>query len=269
MKVQKLLVNEPTFGSDVEFFLENKETHEIVSAEGIVKGTKYEPFHFDENKYYATSLDNVLAEGNIPPCNTAHEFYLAVEKLRTYIDSTLPAELKTVALPAARLDQKWLQTENAKLYGCDPSLNCWENDEVRPEPNGDNVRSAGFHIHIGYDNPTMETNILLGQACDLFLGIPAVLIEPANERKQVGYGHAGNMRHQPHGFEYRVLSSHFSSQQSLVEWCFNQAKKVVDFVNEGKSELLVGRGKEIQEIINTENKEKAKALVEEFELELI
>lgn len=117
--VRKQLISDWSVGSDVEFFLRNKETKEIVSAEGIVKGTKYEPFHFDENPYYATSLDNVLAEGNIPPCNTPYEFYCAVEKLRKYIDSTISQDLETIALPAARLDEKYLQTENAKLYGRD------------------------------------------------------------------------------------------------------------------------------------------------------
>jgi len=62
-------------GSDVEFFLKEKESNEIISAEGIVKGTKTEPYKFDENNpYYATSLDNVMAEGNIPPTTTPAEF---------------------------------------------------------------------------------------------------------------------------------------------------------------------------------------------------
>jgi len=29
------------------------------------------------------------------------------------------------------------------VFGCDPSLNCWTDEEVRPEPSGDNLRSAG------------------------------------------------------------------------------------------------------------------------------
>lgn len=130
------------------------------------------------------------------------------------------------------------------------------------------MRSAGFHIHVGYGNPSVETNILLGKACDLFLGLPAVLIEPKNERKAVGYGGAGNIRHQPHGGEYRTLSSYFSSNQKLIEWCFNQTKKAIDFVNEGKVSLIENRGDEIQNIINTEDKEGAEKLIKEFELEL-
>ena len=62
----------PLVGSDVEFFLQDRTTGEVVSAEGLVKGTKEEPFFFDpENSFFATSLDNVAYEGNIPPAKTA------------------------------------------------------------------------------------------------------------------------------------------------------------------------------------------------------
>lgn len=191
-----------SLGSDVEFFLRDKNTHEIVSAEGIIEGTKYDPFHFDpENSYYATSLDNVLAEGNIPPTNDPVAFYKAIEKLRKYIDNKVSTHnLETVAQPSARLHEKYLQTENAKLFGCEPSLNTWTSEYEHPQAKeGDNARSTGFHIHCGYETPSAETNLLLGKACDLFLGVPSVIMEPENERKKVGYGTAGNIRFKPYG----------------------------------------------------------------------
>lgn len=257
-------------GSDVEFFLQKQDDGEIVSAEGIVQGTKTEPFKFDkDNPYFATSLDNVMAEGNIPPASTPGEFWKSVEKLRAYIDSTLPEGIQTVALPSARLDFKHLMTENAQTFGCDPSLNCWTDDEVIPEPTGDNVRSAGFHIHIGYDNPNDETNRKLARAMDLFLGVPSILLEPKNERKTVGYGHSGNYRNQKHGMEYRSLSSHFSGNEKLVQWCFNNAAKAVKFVNDGNIEKIAHIGNVIQRVINTEDKEGAALLVKDFEIELL
>lgn len=257
-------------GSDVEFFLRDKESKEIVSAEGIIKGTKEEPFKFDaENEFYATSLDNVMAEGNIAPATSAYELWKNVEKLRKFIDSSIPQILETIAVPSARLDQKWLQTENALVFGCDPSLNCWTGEEVRPEPSGDNVRSAGFHIHIGYDEPSLETNSELAKAMDLFLGVPSVLMEPANERKTVGYGLSGNFRHQKHGMEFRSLSSHFSSEQKLIEWCFRGAERAVQFVNDGRMDEINHLGEFIQLIINKEDKVAAKQFCEDFEIELI
>lgn len=257
-------------GSDVEFFLRNKETKEVVSAEGIIQGTKKEPYKFDkENAFYATSLDNVMAEGNIPPAKTAKEFYLAVKKLRDYIDSVIPGELETVAQPAARLDFEHLMTENAQIFGCDPSNNCWTGEEVRPQPSGDNLRSAGFHIHVGYDNPNEETNVLLARAMDLFIGVPSILMEPENERKQVGYGCAGNYRNQKHGMEYRTTSSHFASEEKLIEWCFRNTELAIDFVNKGLTEEINELGDAIQTTINSEDKELAARFVKRFNIPVL
>jgi len=193
-----------TLGSDVEYFLQDKNTEAIVTAEGKIKGTKHEPFRFDaENKYFATSLDCVLAEGNIPPCKTPGEFYLAIQKLLRYINGTIPNHLEAIAIPAARMAEEELVSDTAKEYGCMPSINCWTLAEIRPIPSGDNCRAAGFHIHIGYDEPNSEMNLQLIKAMDLFLGIPSVLIEPENERKSVGYGCAGNFRECHYGREIK------------------------------------------------------------------
>ena len=228
-------ITQVSIGSDCEWFLENIITGEIVSAENIIKGTKKDPYRFDpENKYYATSLDCVLSEGNIPPTKTPLEFYLALEKLRNYIDSNLPEELITVAIPSARLKDKYLQTETARTFGCEASFNCWTDEEVKPEATGDNLRSAGLHIHVGYKDSTEETNKEIIKAMELFLGVPSVLLEPKNERRKVGYGQAGNYRHQPYGgVEYRSLSSHFSSGKDLIQWCFRNTEKAIEFVNTG------------------------------------
>lgn len=254
-------------GSDIEFFLQEENTNEIVSAEGIVRGTKDNPFQFDENNpFYATSLDNVMAEGNIPPAESPMEFYQNVQRLMDYIQANVPNGLKLVSLPSARLDFKYLQTENAMLFGCMPSLNCWTMEEERPEPKGDNLRSAGMHIHVGYDNPDDDVNMQLARAMDLFLGVPSVIIEPANERKAVGYGRAGNFRNQRHGMEYRSLSSHFSSSPELIRWCYNNAMQAVKFVNEGRASEIEYFGDMIQNVINNEDKETAKNIIDRYKI---
>ena len=265
-----MIIKSATIGADIEWFLKDQKNEEIVSAEGLILGTKSSPYHFDkENDFFATSLDNVMAEGNIPPARTPSEFYLAIQKLQNFIDETIPKGLKTVAIPSARLDEKWLVTENARTFGCDPSLNCWTLQEVRPLPSGDNCRSAGFHVHVGYEKPNSDSNIDLAKAMDIFLGVPSVLIEPENERKTVGYGLASNFRHQKHGMEYRTLSSYFSSSKELIEWCFNNTKKAIDFINNGYLSLIEDMGDSIQEIINHEDKHQAEQLVKDFKLDLI
>lgn len=263
-----MLIENVQIGSDVEYFLRDKKSGEVVSAEDIIKGTKYEPFKFDkDNNFFATSLDNVLAEGNIPPAKTSLEFITYLSKLRGFIEQTASEKgLETLAQASARLDQKWLQTENAKIFGCDPSLNCWTGEVIHPQPTGDNLRSAGFHVHVGYDGPEEEKNILLAQAMDLYLGVPSILKEPENERKQVGYGQAGNFRHQIHGVEYRVLSSFFASDKSLIEWAFNNSQIAVNAVNDGTIKSIVEHKDAIIEAINNNNKDLAQELVGTFNI---
>lgn len=261
------LINNPTIGSDIEFFLQNKNTGEFVSAEGLIQGTKYDPFHFDpKNEWFMTSLDNVSAEGNIPPARTAYQFYKGVEKLIAYINSTIPKDLIATSIPSVRFDQKYLQTENAQVFGCESSINCWTLEDVKPMPTGDNLRAIGKHIHVGYEKPSEEMNYNLAKALDLFLGVPAVIIEPDNERKVVGYGCAGNMRHKNYGMEYRVLSSHFASSKDLIQYTFKNTMKAIRFINEGKMDSIDFRGKEIQDIINKNDKQAAKALCKEFKI---
>lgn len=263
------LVEAPLLGSDVEFFLRNTKTGEIVSAEGLVKGTKKEPFRFVPHEpHFATQLDNVLAEGNIPPAHSALLFCHNINKLRRYIDQTMPDNIATVALAAARLDRKYLETDHAKLFGCDPSLDCWTGQQVYPKPLDPYMRSAGFHLHVGYKNPSEKTNVLLARAMDLFLGVTSVLIEPENERRAVGYGQAGNFRHQPHGMEYRTLSSYFAGSRALIMWAFEQTRLAVQLVNSGRAVDLEKLQDEIVSTINGERRAQALRIACQFHLEL-
>jgi phiEco32-like amidoligase-type 2 protein len=254
-------------GSDIEFFLQDKETGKFVTAEGIIKGDKHDPYHFDKkNHFFATSLDCVLAEGNIPPAKNSYQFYRNVKKLINYINSTLPTNLQTVAKASVRMDEDQLQSETAKVAGCSVSYNCWDGSIISPNFDGSNLRPSGFHIHVGYDNPSRQTNLDLGKAYDLFINIPAVLIEPKSERKQSGYGQAGNIRHQRHGFEGRSLSSYFASDRTLIEWAFKNTKAAIDFVNSGAN--IDHLADIIQNTINTEDKKTARKLIKQFNIKM-
>lgn len=262
-------VKNPLVGSDVEYFLVDKLSGEIVSAEPFIKGTKENPFRFDpKNQFFATQLDNVMAEGNIPPASTSYMFLKYMTDLRSYINNTIPARYQTLAAPAAILEDKYLQTETAARFGCDPSLNAWTGETVEPKPTGDKLRSAGFHIHVGYESPNSTTNVKLAKALDLFLGVPSVLLEPQNSRKKVGYGLAGNMRHQPHGVEYRTLSSFFAGHKKLIEWVYKNTHSAIDAINQGYFREIDRLGKIIQHIINNEDKEEARTLLKYWEIRM-
>ena len=111
-------INLKTIGVDAEMFLQDINTKEIVSAEGYIKGSKYDPFCFNpKNKWYTTQLDNVLAEVTIPPATKMEEFANGLITAIQYVKSVLPPNLVPVAIPAANLDDKYLQTEQSQIFG--------------------------------------------------------------------------------------------------------------------------------------------------------
>lgn len=254
-------------GTDIELFLQNKNTHEIVSAEGIIKGTKHKPFNFDpSNRYYATSLDNVLAEFCAPPAppDRVDLFIAGIEKSLNFIKSTLPPELNVLHVASAYLDDKWLQTKNAKLFGCESDFCAWTRS-TNEKPSADkNLRSSGFHVHVGYDNPDQMVTEDIIKTMDLYLGVPSVLIDPDTERRKL-YGKAGAFRFKEYGCEYRTLSGYFLSSKELAKWVFNNTISAIKFVD-GYNQLTDELGNDIQQAINTNDKALAQQIVNDFNI---
>lgn len=277
------MVNILKIGADIEMFLQNKKG-KIVSAEGYVKGTKYNPFVFDpENKYFSTSLDNVMAEFTIPPVDDRKNFIEYIKRGIGYINTINP-DLKCIAQPAARLDWEYLKTENAQMFGCEPDMNAytmWTNP--RPKAEGKNLRTAGFHVHISYENPYPvydlvnpdETYIkndtircIITKAMDLFLSVNMVLIEPENERK-VLYGKAGAYRPKPYGLEYRSLSNYAASSPKMMGYVFDQTLRALKWLEREKNQTLInskGFSEYLENTINQNNKKQAKYLKNKFKI---
>jgi hypothetical protein len=266
MSKRKVLVSSPIIGADIEVFLQDRETQEIVTAEGIIQGSKEVPFSFREGGF-ATSLDNVMAEFNIPPAKTSMEFYENIKIAIDYIESFIPRNLKTLAFPSARVNDKYLKTENALLFGCDPDYNAWLFGQTNPRPEAiSNVRSCGGHIHVGYNQPDNNITMALIRAMDIFIGLPSIIQEPDNERKTL-YGKAGAFRFKSYGGEYRTVSNYYINSKQLTEWAFNNTMQAIEFVNMESSigyEEAVG----IQTAINTNDKSLAKTLCTYFGVRL-
>jgi hypothetical protein len=263
-----MFIKNVTIGSDPEVFLRNKKTKEVVTAEGIIKGTKDNPYNFDEEDPFAcTSLDCVLAEFNIAPAKTKAEFFRGMEKALNYINNIIPEDLEIAIIPAARLKEKYLKSETAQRFGCSSDLNSWTNtiNEV-PIPNG-NLRSAGLHIAVGYDEPNEYANLMGVKAMDLFLSVPSIIQEPDNERKKL-YGKAGAFRHTIFGFEYRSLSNYILEDQNKLGWAYDQTQSAIDFVNKGLIYLLDDEADIIISAINDKDEEKAKYLIDKFKIKL-
>jgi hypothetical protein len=265
-----MFVRNYKIGADIEVFLQKKETGEIVSAEGHIKGTKDEPFIYDESsKYNAVSLDNVMAEFCINPAKTPAEFYFEIEKALKYINSVIPKDLETVAVPAAYLDEKYLQTENAKKFGCEPDYNAWTEVANQAPGTTGNMRTGGGHIHIGYEESDEFLNLCLVKAMDIFVGVPSILLEPENERKTL-YGKAGAFRHKKYGVEYRTVSNYYLQSEELTNWIFRQTEKAIEFVNSGGTNRLDAQQKEdIVNAINYNNADLARVVIDRYNVKLV
>lgn len=277
-----------TVGADIEVFLQNKQTKEIISAEGFIKGTKSIPYNYDpSNKYFATSLDNVLAEFCIPPARNKVEFYNYIRKSLAYINNSIPKKYCTSAFPSYSLDPKWLQSEHSQIFGCEPDFNAYTRTVNRkPYCEDKTLRSAGGHVHVGFAAPEFkyspelyegENAVLFytgdNQRCDviktldLFVGVPSVILEPDNKRKEL-YGKAGCFRPKSYGVEYRTVSNFYLQSKNLILWLYNAVMSAVSFYNEGNriDEVLGGF---ISEVINKNDKSSAQELIKEFNLNLL
>lgn len=257
-------IEEVTLGSDIEYFLQDITTKEIVSAEGFVKGTKRRPFIFDtSSKFWATSLDNVAYEGNIPPIKTKAELQANIAKLRNYIDSTLPSHLRSVTLAAHEFDPKWLETDNARTFGCDATFCVWTRSQNESPMVDTNIRSTGAHIHASWKNMNLDTIEEWIKLMDLTLGLNSVLMEAPNRRRQL-YGKAGEFRFYDTRAEYRVLSSEMVDTEEKIGFVYDNTQLAIDLVNEGRLiDLESPLANEIVAAINNSDRDEAYRILNE------
>lgn len=235
-----ILLDNVTIGSDPELFIVNKATNKVVSAIPLIEGTKDEPTMIPElGEGYALQTDNVLAEFNIPVCRTKQEFVDSILKMQDFIRQYVQSINSNYdILCAASQTVPWseLRDLQAKAFGCMPDYNAYTN-APNPKPKDaakHQLRSAGFHIHIGYDNPNTDTSIQLVKYLDYYLGLPSILRDPDTKRRSL-YGKAGSFRLTKYGVEYRVLSSAMMKDRETLEWVFDSLGKAIGAYNRGIS----------------------------------
>lgn len=261
-------------GADVEVFIQNVESQEVISAEGYIQGTKQDPFVFDhENPHFATSLDNVLAEFGIPPANNKEQFYEYLQRSLAFIGNSLPTSLCTAILPSAYLNERWLKTRQSKKFGCEPDYNAYTmHPNERPTCAEKNLRSAGGHIHVGYENAEQfdftydvdERRSQIVKALDLYIGVPSVLLEPDNKRKEL-YGKAGAFRPKNYGLEYRTVSNFYLASKELCYWVYQATNDAATYLNAGNT-ISMELSNTVQNIINTNDKPSALMLIRSMDL---
>jgi len=214
-----------TVGHDAEVFLYDNEG-KATPGIGIIDGNKRNPRSVPGG---ALQEDNVMAELNINPAKTADEFVTNTLSVMDELSGLLsPHNLKFRALAFQRFEPKFLKSNQAKEFGCEPDYNIYTLKENKVDVDwliSEHARTAGGHIHLGLSDADFHPSarMSLVKACDVFIGLPLATVDNAS-RKQF-YGKAGSYRHKEYGIEYRTPSNIWLNSSETMEWVFNQCTK--------------------------------------------
>jgi len=246
-------------GSDPEVFLADK-SGALISAIGYINADKWNPMQIpDMANGFTLQEDNVALEYGIPPASSAAEFAAHIDAVMKKSLEYLP-NLQFSKISCAVFPESQLQHPLAHVFGCEPDFNAWTKGmNPAPNPPHPHMRSAGGHIHVETTNACIPGV----RAMDLFLGVPSVLMDKGEDRKQM-YGKAGAHRKKPYGFEYRTLSNFWIFEPKLIEWVWRATQRAME--NIGVAETVKDR---ILQAINKNDKMVAESLVKDFNLELV
>lgn len=250
-----------TLGSDPELFL--MKDNKYKSAVNLIRGSKYNPRYID-TLGNAILEDNVCVEFNTSPVNNPEDFSKNIRFILGHLRNKLP-EYTFSRESAAIFPTEELQTPQALTFGCEPDYNAWRDGgkNEKPYTENQNLRSAGGHIHIGCEI-AQRNPIELIKACDVFLGVPSVMMDNSKERREL-YGQAGSFRYKEYGVEYRTLSNFWIFNTNLHTWIYNQTKKAINFIG---NNLVVDSedSYKIQECINMSNTKNLDYLVNKYKI---
>lgn len=250
------MLNQILRGADPELFLRDSSNKPVVSI-GLIGGTKQNPRSIGNG--FALQEDNVAVEFNIPPAKSKEEFVKSI----SFVLDHLAVEVAKQGLhldisPTMEFDIIDLMHPQAMELGCEPDYNAWTG-ERNPRPFApDTLRSSGGHIHIGYENPSIEVSSEIIKAHDLFCGVPSVLLDSDSRRREI-YGKAGACRYKSYGVEYRTLSNFWIKTKELTEMIYEQSERAIDFINNG-GKIADEDGLKIQQCINSGDKELVRLL---------
>lgn len=257
-----------TIGADPELFLID-EKDSFVSVIDKIGGTKTNPNQLPLGDGFAVQEDNVAVEFNIPPARNAFEFksniFTAIDFLSNYFNDV--HKLRFSKQASANFPKDQLVDPRAQVFGCDPDYNAWTRMEnKKPSCDDFTLRSAGGHIHVGFEAKDVEEKFNLIKCMDLYHGVPSVFMDKDEKRKKL-YGESGACRIKPYGVEYRVLSNYWVHDLQLIQWIWEQTEHAINALDEihkieEDSDYIIGA-------INDNNIALASYLVDKYKLNVI
>lgn len=250
-------------GTDPEFFFKNVKSGKMVSSIPFVPGTKHEPVKLESGG--TIQRDNVAVEFATDPATSMEDFVQKVGNALRETNAKVPTGCILVAEPSAVFPNEELNNEEALVFGCDPDYDAWElMENPKPSHGNPNFRSAGAHIHVGFDEGSGNDFLLdpMGKVwtvrtMDVFHGLVSVVLdnnEASIERRKL-YGSAGSHRPKEYGVEYRSLSNFWMKSPELVMLMYSLTQDVLKLIREnGHEELIETLGDiEIRNTINNGN----------------
>lgn len=263
-------------GCDPEFWVKKKGTDKIVSAHGLLAGTKKNPLPLSKG---GVQVDGMALEINIKPAKTIRGFNGNINSVLGEVAKLVP-DYEFVFEPVAEFGFDYIeaQPKEAKQLGCEPDYNAYTKS-INPPPDAKApFRTAAGHIHISWKKlddenwpneiaPTDATHFdaccMLTKTLDAYLGIPSLVWDKNQKRREL-YGKPGSFRPKVYGdgwfgMEYRVLSNawlRYQQAQDLVygntidaftalmkdeelentKWCGHIAKDIITNIKEDQYE---------------------------------
>lgn len=260
-------------GTDPEFIIVDCQTGEPRSGIGKLGGTKANPEDIGEG--CGVQEDNVTAELTVPPSTSVEEFIYYMNYGRNAINERLkPFNLKLLSASSARYTEEELDNEVARKFGCEPSY-CIYTKSVSPRPTPEqigNLRSAGFHIHIGADRLlTIQEVEALIFYMDVYLGLPSVILDLDTDRKKI-YGNAGDFRFKNITtanerftiVEYRTLGGALHGSDMHIRFVYEQTEKAILAFNNNSNPTI---NKDVQKAIDKNDREWATKLCQNYRID--
>lgn len=252
-------------GADPEMLLVNKDG-KYISGVGIVGGSKDVPLQVNKG---ALQEDNVMAEININPASSCNEF---IDNITTVIDelrSRLPKDLSVALVSFGDFSDDQLQVTAANEFGCMADFNVWKQEQNPPILLKGNRRYCGGHVHLSdekFHNFLLQAR--LPKLCDLFLGVPSVLLDKSGGDRHLYYGKAGNFRWKKYpGIEYRTLSNFWLGSKAHMEWVWEAANRAISNSENEKLVAAIDEDEEaIVHCINSKDQSIAAQLIDKYEL---
>lgn len=261
-----------TVGTDPELFLMDRSTGKVISAIGLIPGEKGEPYKPETlPDGFGVQTDNILAEFNIPPVRSREDFIANINVMKNFIREFVQKINKNYDIlcqASARVDEDQLQSDQAKLFGCDPDYNAYTESQ-NPKPKGDitNLRSTGMHVHLGFtENLSIPCKLNLIRMLDFTLGIPSIIIDRDKDRRTL-YGKAGCFRLTSYGLEYRTISGALLSDDKRIGLVYDLAvHAVLTLIDERLQKTFydVSGRYNIEQLINNANYDLAKEVVHNY-----